>query len=79
MPDFTITLSQDELDAIHEHRLKQMPPEAPKETSEYIEWLMKNTVESYNRSIQDARLAKLTAGQIKKALDPLLSPVPLIP
>jgi hypothetical protein len=69
MPDFTITLKQDELDTLHEHRIKQMPPEAPETTKEYIEWLMKGTIESYNRSIQDTRFSNLTATQIKKALD----------
>lgn len=79
MPDFTITLKQDELDTLHEHRIKQMPPDAPKDTKEYIEWLMKGTIESYNRSIQDARLSKVTAAQLKKALDDFLSPGPSIP
>jgi len=74
MPTFTISLNEDELNILHDHRIRQMPPDAPSDTKEYIEWLMHQTTESHKRSIQDVRLSKLTPDQIKTALDDLLSP-----
>lgn len=72
MPTFTIELSTQDLDTLHEHRIKQMPTTAPKDTALYIKWLLEQTIESYSRSIQEDRVSKLSAHQLKRALDSLL-------
>ena len=69
MPKYTVNLTQDQVDAIREKAIKDMPSECPQDPKGFIEWILGQQTEGTKREKQMQRIGKMKADEIKEALD----------
>jgi len=58
MPDYTITLTDEQVEGIREMVIREMPDDCPQDPKGFIEWLIAHNVETRKR---DKLINKITA------------------
>jgi len=69
MAFYQVELTDEQVQVIQEIAIKDMPADCPRDPKGFLEWLMGQNTETKKRTKQMDRIGKMTADEIKQAVD----------